>query len=251
MSRGMYGFSHPRTALPVSLSDLVAWYDVSRLSGYANNDPVNFLPDLTGWGNHLVHATANEMPLYKTSYQGSMPGLYFDGSNDYLQGPEYGINNNIQPRSVCAVIRLRSLTNRCSFFLQGGSGTSYWILEANTYNTVGQRMGFYHGGDCFDTDATTSLSTILVIFTMNAPTIGASISANTAYYVNGVAKTLTLKNGDGNFGTHTGYPTYIGYTPGVNYSTLDFFEMQVWKKVLDSNEITSLTEYFRSKWAIW
>jgi hypothetical protein len=48
----------------------------------AANDPVGYLADLSGNGNHLVQATPGNRPLYRTS--GGLHWLEFDGTDDFV-----------------------------------------------------------------------------------------------------------------------------------------------------------------------
>lgn len=67
---------------PSVLSSL--WQDSARTTPVtANNDPIGAIDDLSGNGNHLVQATADNRPLYKTS--GGLSWLESDGVNDFVR----------------------------------------------------------------------------------------------------------------------------------------------------------------------
>lgn len=83
------------------LGDTGGWYDPSDLSSLfqssdgtvavtANNDPVGYMRDKSGNGNHLVQATAGARPLYKTS--GGLSWLEFDGTDDTLKAVAFTLN---------------------------------------------------------------------------------------------------------------------------------------------------------------
>lgn len=72
---------------------LGGWYDPSDISTMfqnsngttavaADGDPVGYIADRSGAGNHLIQATAGARPLYKTS--GGLSWLEFDGIDDQL-----------------------------------------------------------------------------------------------------------------------------------------------------------------------
>ena len=77
---------------PLSLSPF-AWYDPSDLSTLfqlsngttavtADGDPVGYMADKSGNGRHLIQATADSRPAYKTS--GGLHWLLCDGAADFL-----------------------------------------------------------------------------------------------------------------------------------------------------------------------
>ena len=65
-----------------NITPLVAHFDASATSPFSDTDPID------RWaqeGNALAQPTAAKQPLYKTGIQNSLPGILFDGVDDYLQ----------------------------------------------------------------------------------------------------------------------------------------------------------------------
>lgn len=60
-------------------------FDAEQLPGASNDDTIGTARDLSGYGNDLVQSTAGHKPLYKSGVQNGKPGIYFDGTDDYLQ----------------------------------------------------------------------------------------------------------------------------------------------------------------------
>jgi len=87
---------------PRSLPGLGLWLDASDPSTLydattggslvAANGAVARLEDKSGNGRHLTQATLNNRPLRKTSVQNGRDALEFDGTNDFLERLNSGLN---------------------------------------------------------------------------------------------------------------------------------------------------------------
>jgi hypothetical protein len=67
---------------PIPSNGLLAWWDVSKLSGFADLDPVGTVTDLSGNGYDLT-ATSTARPIYvRADGAQTFPVLRFDGTND-------------------------------------------------------------------------------------------------------------------------------------------------------------------------
>lgn len=67
---------------PISTDSLIGWWDVSRETGFANNAAISQLTDWSGNGKTM---TATGSPVYKTNQQNGLPGVEFNGSNNFMQ----------------------------------------------------------------------------------------------------------------------------------------------------------------------
>lgn len=65
-------------------SGLALWLAAWKES-FANNDPVATLTDWSGNGRHFTQSSASLKPLFKTGVLNSQPGIFFDGSDDFLE----------------------------------------------------------------------------------------------------------------------------------------------------------------------
>ena len=153
-------------------------------------------------GRNQTQTTAINQPRIVNNgildIKGSKPCLNFDGINDFLFNMT-GILNNVGI-SAFTVLSLNSLTQRCGAWDLGfPSSNNYFVLEANTNNTIGQRFGFYASGNSFDSNFSTNLNQNLISIFANT-SIGSNIINNMNYYTNSNLRTLTLKGGSGSFG---------------------------------------------------
>jgi hypothetical protein len=119
---------------PTDISGLVGWWkadgvnyqDSGRTTLVAvDTDPVGSLTDNSGNGNHLAQATAGKRPLYRTGLLNSLPGLTFDGADDFLTRTLA----QAQPLTLYAVID----RNTASYFFSGAGGSN-WYWKTNELN---------------------------------------------------------------------------------------------------------------------
>lgn len=85
------GASSPFTPFnPASITGLKMWFkgDGTVLNGSGtqavNNDPVGTWTDESGTGNTITQSTAAKRPLFKTASQNGLPGVLFDGVDDFM-----------------------------------------------------------------------------------------------------------------------------------------------------------------------
>jgi hypothetical protein len=71
--------------LPSYVSGLIGWWDASKITGLSDGDAISQWDDLSVKDNHLVQATANYKPLYKTNILNGLPCVRFDGIDDALR----------------------------------------------------------------------------------------------------------------------------------------------------------------------
>jgi hypothetical protein len=107
-------------------SDGTKWQDSARtVAVTADSDPVGAIDDASGNGNHLLQATAGRRPLYRTGLQNGLPGLTFDGGDDFL---------------TATIARAQPLTLYCVFdrntanYLFSGAGGSNWYWKFTELN---------------------------------------------------------------------------------------------------------------------
>jgi len=88
-------FAPNNTGDPTLNGNLRWWYDISRLTGYANNTAVDGIvapvKDFSGRGLDLTQANAVKQPIYYASGLNGMGVLKFDGINDYMNSPSTGV----------------------------------------------------------------------------------------------------------------------------------------------------------------
>jgi hypothetical protein len=112
---------------PLSLgAKLLAWYDPDDISTLfqtettgtpvtTNGQSVGRINDKSGYGNHLVQATAGRRPVYNTTGFGAgSPSIDFDGSDDFLGND--AITLGTTDRIVAATV-LNSAANAASYYI--------------------------------------------------------------------------------------------------------------------------------------
>lgn len=68
---------------PDNIAGLTVWCDVSQLSGYLADDPVQIWTDQSGSGKDLFQSSFSSRPLYKTNTINGHPALSFESSRYY------------------------------------------------------------------------------------------------------------------------------------------------------------------------
>lgn len=93
---------------PSSIPGLTGWWDASEETGFADGDPVGTLTDQSGNGRHLT-SSGSARPTFRTSQFGSLPGIEFDGTDDYLSGTSLGALIGLDAGTVFAVFKAVSI----------------------------------------------------------------------------------------------------------------------------------------------
>lgn len=101
----------------------IAWFKADAIVGLSNDDPVSTWEDSQNAND--VTASGSLRPLYKTNLQNSLPGVRFDGTDDYLISSAFG-SAETQPNTVyiVATIRNGSVTH---YLFDGGGSTRHMI----------------------------------------------------------------------------------------------------------------------------
>jgi hypothetical protein len=77
-----------------TLEGLSGWWAADEIEGLSDTDPVEEWEDQSGRGHLLSQATATARPLYRTGIQNGLPGIWFDGTDDFLLGSQVGMHTN-------------------------------------------------------------------------------------------------------------------------------------------------------------
>jgi hypothetical protein len=118
-----------------------------------DTDPVGYWTDESGLGHHPIQASSTRRPLYKTNIFGSLPGILFDGSNDFLQAA-FTLTTTIHAWFVVKPVTWA--TGKTIF--AGKSGDEY---DAHMASTEGVWAGWDGGSTA--TSGTTEASGAIVI----------------------------------------------------------------------------------------
>ncbi len=149
--------------------------------------------DQSGNGRNVTQTTASNQPSIASSgslfYKNGKPAI------DFTSGQTMKSDNRvigIDSTSVFNVFSIKSLTNRGVAWDIGKNDISYhfYALDVNTWQTSGQKFGFYTSVTAFDTDISTNLNQNLVSIISNN-TVGTTIRTNTSFYLNNRLATLS------------------------------------------------------------
>lgn len=238
---------------PLALTPLV-WYDAQQES-LSNGAALSTILDRSGNSRSLTQGTAANQGVFSTTGLNSRPEFQFDGVNDSAFRTDVGGYTLNGGFTLWFVGRLRGLTTaRTPLFSLGenGSANNYLTLEANTFLTSGSKLGLYATNQTFDSDQATSSAAFILLLCVSAATAGTGIIATSTYKVNGVTKTLTLKNGTGNWNSMTGMNRLAlgSFAGGATYGNCGIGEAGLVNSDIGSTQSASLYNYLSAKWGI-
>jgi hypothetical protein len=166
--------------------------DAGTDSGVAG-PPVCAWVDQSGSGWALANLTSTQ-PNWVASAIGGQPAVHFSGALEALQAPGVLGIAAASPRTFVAVEELVNGDGRFEPIVQGETGSvgTYIAIDANTWDTAGNREGVYMTSNSYDTNTPTTTTAARVhVYTVTSMTPGAEIVAAVDYRVNGVTQTLT------------------------------------------------------------
>jgi hypothetical protein len=202
----------------------LAWFKADALS-LSNTDPVASWADSSGAGNNLSQATSGARPVYNTNVQNSLPGVTFDGSDDYLQTSTFTAET--QPNTVMFVGKIAS-TAASQYYFDGRGGHRHMVY----YATASGALNGYAGGFMFGTNASygdTNAHQFTVVFD----------GASSAIYIDGAAL------GTGDVGSNDIDAITLGATGDVGgFGAVTIFEVLVRAGGRDTGTET----YLKAKW---
>jgi hypothetical protein len=235
------------------------------------DNPVGYWADQSGLGNHAIQATSGSRPLLKLSNQNALPGLYLDGTDDFLSATIAGFQS-LTATTIVIVAKPAAAaaadTNTgvfCAFGNTSGASGSYpagcgLFLShsagalSGEYLNVGLEVSG-SGGRLGSSSYRRSAS--------QAVAIAASFSASgTQVYQNNSAVTLDLTylatTSTNSSPSQTGYTVdnalHLGAVRAAGSLTgfvaMTYHQVLVYNRVLSADERTSLWSYLSTKWGI-
>jgi hypothetical protein len=201
----------------------VAWYDASQITGQADNTTLSSWPDLSGNGNNLSTTTP---ATYYSSTAGKpvngKPAVWFNTSSYSL-----GAFSRAQPYTLAYVVKADTT-----------SGTRI-LLNSNAGNTTFSNTGTwrFYGGVSLDSGVSLDTATHAVFAVANG--------ASSTIQVDATA--VTGNAGGGGIGGATNYVGSNNSVGGNPWSGA-ICEIFIYPSALSAGNITSLRNYFRSKW---
>ena len=226
---------------PGSFSGLVAWFDASALTGFAEDDPVGTWPDRSANGNDATQATASDQPLYKASLIGGKPGLSFDGTDFLATG-----SVSLGTLTVFVVFNATADGMPVTHGDAVGTGDGHWIYTSTGCSLDLRRGGTFSGKDV-DIGWGSDGASRIVAHVFDGTHAGHLL------YVNGAAETLVECLSDLDPGTTpTSQALGIGARPtGQTRMTGSIAEVIVYDRVLPDEERETVEAYLNAKYAVF
>ena len=260
---GPSGLSPAAEGLPAA--GIVLWlrgdrgvYTVAEDAGIDASAPAHVCAwaDQSGHGWLLTGGTTSA-PEWSSNGVGGEAAIGFPAGN-----PALGVSSVLgiaptSPRTFVAVERIDASRGRFNPIMQGQTGSpgEYISIDANTWQTVGDREGVYMTNNSYDTATATSHGTARVhVMTIRSMTIGDPIASALDYRINGQSQTLTLRAGSGLIADFASADfTVVGAagtsSTGVTPSAL-IAEVLVYDRALIDTEKTAVETALKARYAI-
>lgn len=228
------------TPVPLTISGLKLWVDTNQpmyqnsngTTAAGNGDPVGYLPDLSGNGNHLIQATTAAKPTLRTVLGpgGARPAVEFDGIDDRMTV----LFTLAQPATVFMVINQVTWAS-LDQFIDGGVDTAMTILQSS----ISPNIRLYAG----------VLGNEVTAFPLG------TFGVITALF-SGAVSMLRINTGTKNI-TNAGVLSPGGLTLGARqngsrFANFRVSELLVYDRDLSaSSEDAAVISYLNSKWSVF
>jgi hypothetical protein len=237
----------------------------------ATDNPVGYWADQSGLGNHAIQSTSGSRPLLKLANQNGLPGLFLDGTDDFLSATIADFQLLAATTVIIVakpVAAAAADTNTGIFWAFGNTGTASGPYPANRGLLLSHSTGLFSGEylavgvDLSGTPGRLGSSTYRRSASQ-AVAIAASFSAaGTQVLQNNAAVNLDLAGG-ATTSTNSS-PAQTGYTVDnalhlgavrasgsvTGFAAMTIHQVLVYNRVLSAGEHTSLWSYLSQKWGI-
>jgi len=214
-------------------------------SGYNMADgSVTEWTDASGSENSMSQSTAERQPTIASGTANGHDAVQFDGEDDFLLREDtLGIAND-SARTFAVVSRLSDTQARSPFLMQGrldseGSDSNYYGLEANTYNTAGERFGLFLVASAKDTPRRTNTRYNLHIIRTTDFTDISTMEQSTMCYINGGEVSFSGTPGGARNQFFDGDSTAVGgfpYTSSGSRMHGEIAEVRVYDRAIPDSE---------------
>lgn len=187
---------------------------------------------------HATQATVNYQPqYYHDSFNGAIPGLRFDGSNDYM---DFDGSSLIESSYTIFTVGKRNGNTARSYFIAGSSITTDENLHLG-YDNNQIRLAHYGNG-----------------YTVSIPSFTSPReSFFTFQFANGSNKRFSINGGNWNYPGSaqpdpiTDYPnSSLGRHIGANFFYGDMAEIIIFNRYLTTAEVKVIEQYLSKKYNI-
>jgi hypothetical protein len=206
----------------------------------------------------MTQSTAERQPTVASGAANGHDAVEFDGDNDFLlRRDTLGIPND-SARTFVVVSRLSDTLARSPHLMQGrldseGTASNYYGLEANTYNTAGERFGLFLVASAKDTPRrTNSRYNLHILRTANFPNIN-DMEQSTAYHINGTEVSFSGTPGGARNQTFDGDSTAVGGFPVTSSGSRmhgEIVEVRVYDRSISDSERDQIENNLLDKYDI-
>ncbi len=154
--------------------------------------------DLSSHGNDLFPVTTT-FPVFNDAGLNGHPTITFQ-NNAFVYRPDVLGLPPTSGRTMAAIMLLHDTTSRSQVIIFGAAGTpsTYFGLDANTWQTIGSREGVYLTNNSFDTDLVTAQVARTYVLSIGTMVVGTPLlPTNLQYSIDGTLRTLTARTGSG------------------------------------------------------
>lgn len=213
------------------ITGLQLWIQADAISGLANNDPVTTWEDSSSNNRDFTQATETNKPLYKTNILNGLPGVLFDGINDWMASTSFAVS---VPHTIFVVVKLISYT--------AGAGTARITADndgsaAQIFLQADDDLAMYSGTELGGNNQDFNAAQITAKFN----------GASSVLYRNG---TLIASGNAGTSAIASGMN--IGHdhnaSDGLHWLDGYFFELLIYSGALSDSDRGIVESYLRSKW---
>jgi hypothetical protein len=221
---------------PLDIPGCVWWLDASQISGVSNNTGLSSWTDESSNGYTVAQSTSANQPLYKTSQQNGLAGVYFNPTTNasWMSTAHLPLSGS----GAFTIFFVTKLTNyQADFFTSGNlssNGFIFAITPAANTEWVEAGVGTY----TFGASSIASNATVAEIV---------SNGSSASYYENGslIASSVTCSlNSLSTAQTTLGYPA-VPYTGGWNMYEVIFYNSQ-----LTTIQRQLVENYLINKWGL-
>jgi hypothetical protein len=223
--------TRPNFALPIT-SGLEFWFKAdggalngSGVAASSPNEQVAQLMDMSSNGRSMIQNNSNNQPKFQLNQQNGLPGLLFDGADDFL---DFSSQLSINDMSIYWVGRFLEFPSNASGFFHG-------IASNYAANNFSAGLYWFQGGDIVaGANGTFAANTPYNIQIMRAGSSWQLIVNGQAKTVSGNAVAAVIKGIGKSF---------------ADYSNMIVHEFVIFSRQLNSAEQTQMNSYL-SRWGI-
>jgi len=238
------------------------------------DSPVGYWADQSGLGNHATQATSGSRPLLKMSNQNGLPGLYLDGTDDFLTASIAGFQSLTAatilmvfktPVAATADTTSATMFSWGNLFSSSGSFPAHRGFIVGTISSgsfAGEKLLFFTGAPGVNSNGRLGSTGYSRPANTAQSFVCTFASSGTGVYANNASVTLDLSSSASAADDNT--PSNVGFTTDNNlligasrasgslsYSmSMTVHQILVYNRVLSADERTSLWNYLSAKWGI-